>query len=207
MYMRCSLFIFLAFFVTSGSYGQLMLKNTTTDKIKTLKAGGDIQLTVNLNRQGVDFGQRVIHGKLDTVESRLIKVLPEEEVQIMVLDNGLKKVTTTEYANLKGLKPLSVEISGLDEIAYRGKNGLKWDGIGSLLTTLGGLSALVVAPLASIDYSDGSFNQDLYYQWAGYSLAATGAGVAILLANKKKQYAIQQNNQPASTKSWKVLIK
>jgi len=172
-----------------------------------LEAGGEIHLTLRLNRQGVDFGQRVIHGKLDTVEGRLIKVLPKEEVQTMILDNGLKKVTTTEYENLKGLKPLSVEVAGLEEVAYRGKNGLKWDGLGGLLTTLGGLSALVAAPLASINYSNGDFNQDLYYQWAGYSLAATGAGVAILLVNKKKKYTIQQNGQKADKKRWKVSIK
>jgi hypothetical protein len=203
MLLRYCFILLLGLAFCHSAFGQLVLKNTATQKTKTLPLGGEVRLTIDMDQSGVDY-KRVLEGELTSVQSQLIKVLPKEEEQHLLLDNGLIKTTTIEYEALIGLRPLAIEIEGLQEVAYRGKNGLAWDGLGGLLTILGGLSTLVVAPLASINYSNGDFNQDRYYQWAGYSLAATGVGIGILIVNGKKKYAIQAAGQAPNKQLWKI---
>jgi hypothetical protein len=207
--MRRQHLICVSFFLllSSISYAQLMIENTASGKVKTLKEGGFVTLTSEVTGSGISEGIKTLEGQLAAPVDPLIKILPEMEVRELYFDNGLFKETTTDYSELNGRKPMSVEVAGLTQVAYRGPGSEKWVGIGSLLTMFGGLGALVVAPLVSIDYRNGDFNKDRYYEWAGVSLAATGVGVAMLLTSSKKKYDLQQKDQAADKKRWKIVIK
>jgi hypothetical protein len=192
---------------TTGACAQLMLQNTVTNKVKTLKYGGDIRLNSLVQGPDISEGDKTIEGELTQIKGQYIQVLPEYDQRVIVFKNGLRKESSNDYEQLKGLQPLSVELNGLYQIGYRSARAKKTEAIGGLLTVFGGLSALVVAPLVSIDYSDGSFNKDRYYEWAGTSLAATGLGVAFLVGSSRKKYRIQSPGDEKDNKLWRIVLK
>ena len=193
-------------FYTIGASAQLMLKNTVTDKVKTLKYGGDIRLTSLVQGPDISEGDKIIEGELTKVQGQYVQILPSYDRRVVTYKNGLLKESSNDYEQLKGLQPLSVDLNGLYQIGYRSAKAERREAIGGILTVLGGLSALVVSPLVSIDYSNGDFNKDRYYQWAGTSLAATGLGVAILVGTSRKKYHIQLPGDEKDKKLWQIVL-
>lgn len=199
--------LFALLLSTNIGFSQLTLKNVTTGKEKTLKEGGDMRLLVNMDRPGYTYGKRILDGQLVSGTDKRVKIIPAIEEQHITLDNGLRKVNITEYDELKGLQPLSIEVPQIEAIAYRSHFAKKLEKTGSFLTLIGGISALVVAPLVSIDYKNGDFDKDRYFLWAGSSLAATGLGVGILIGSGKKKYQIKAPGQTTTNKQWTIIAK
>ncbi|MCB0579739.1 MAG: hypothetical protein KDD10_10580 [Phaeodactylibacter sp.] len=184
--------------------GQVTLRNSLASKTKTLRAGGEIGLGMPVEGPGLGCGYRKLSGKLFNTQKGTIRVLPEEETKTLTFDNGLAKQEETHYENLKAVQPASYFIADIDHITYRNKGAKGWNNLGGILATLGALSALVAAPLASINYGKGEFNSDRYFRVAGYSLGAAGAGVALLIGSKKRHFDIQRPGQAASRKLWVI---
>lgn len=204
--MRTLLTIGTLMMLVMPAWAQLRLQNVETGKIKTLKYGGVVKMTSKMDAApGLTYGSLVLKGNLVEVEPSRIRVMPSEEVRTMIFDNGLVKVTETDYEELKGLKPIAVNVAGLEQIKYGGKKTENRQDFGAVLTMLGGLSALLAAPLVSIDYGDGSFNADTYYDWVVPSLAVTGLGVGIIIVNKSRKYQIDRPGADTSKKRWKII--
>ena len=199
--------LFALLLSTNIGFSQLTLKNVTSGKEKTLKEGGDIRLSVNMDRSGYTYGKRILDGQLVRGTDKRVKIIPAIEEQHITLDNGLRKVNITEYDELKGLQALSIEVPQLEAIAYRSHFAKKLERTGRSLTIIGSISALLVAPLVSIDYKNGDFDKDRYFLWAGSSLAATGLGVGILIGSGKKKYQIKAPGQTTSSKQWTIIAK
>ncbi len=199
--------LLLGFFLCFGLFavrGQAVLQNTATGKAKILKKGGDISLRMNLPGMGLSSGYRQLTGRLDTTSNKLLKLIPVKEEKRMEFPNGLVKMDEANYTQLKGIQPLAVPVAGIQQLAYRSQSTRKINEWATVLTFLGALNALVVAPLASIDYGEGAFNSDNYFRWAGYSLGATGLGVAVMLGTKKRKFDIRQPEQAATGGLWEI---
>jgi len=61
---------------------------------------------------------------------------------------------------------LEVKISDISKIRYQTKLARTSSTPGYVFITVGALAAFFVAPLISIDYNDGSFNPQRYYNTA-----------------------------------------
>ncbi len=191
-------------FGLSTLYGQVTLRNSLTGKVKTLKAEGHIGLGLSIEGPDLVFGYRLLKGRLKDTNRGLIRVLPVDEEKTLRFSNGLSKKEEIEYTSIRNVPPISLPIADINHIRYRNKGAKDWSNMGGLITTLGALSALVIAPLASIDYSEGKINSDLYFRWAGYSLGLTGAGVAMIIGGKKRHFDIQRPGQAAEKGLWVI---
>ena len=184
--------------------GQVTLRNSLTGKTRTLKAEGQIGLGLPFQGPELDCGYRLLNGKLLDTQKKLIRVLPADEVKTLDFNNGLAKKEEIRYGNIRGLPPISLPVADIGHLTYRRKGAEDWNNLGVVVTTLSALSALVIAPLASINYSKGEFNSDQYFRWAGYSLGLTGVGVALLIGSKKRHFDLQRPGQAAGKKLWVI---
>lgn len=65
----------------------------------------------------------------------------------------------------------------------------------------GGVTAAIIAPLVSINYKSGEFNENKYYRIAGYSLSAAIICIPVYFIFSPKTYSIiPQNTEPAKNK-------
>ena len=97
---------------------------------------------------------------------------------------------------------MNFQINQIESMCYRSTSAEDIRGFGGILFTLGVFSTLAVAPLVSLNYSGKGFNGQRYEQVAGYSLAATGLGTAILLSTPKRRFRLK--SAAASEKREKI---
>lgn len=85
----------------------------------------------------------------------------------------------------------AIDINSINTISY--SKSKKIADVGVFITSMSGFAALVVAPLASINYRTGNFNQKTYYSF----LAGCGIGFAVgiplsTIFTKSKNYRIKE---------------
>lgn len=80
------------------------------------------------------------------------------------------------------------------------RNTLK--GLGQFISGASAITTLLIAPLASINYRNGNFNQKRYYRIAGGGLAGFTIGVPLSLFNTEKKYHLSYKNGQKSKKHW-----
>lgn len=85
----------------------------------------------------------------------------------------------------------AIDINSINTISY--SKSKKITDVGVFLTVMSGFSALVIAPLASINYKTGNFNQKTYYSF----LAGCGVGFAVgiplsTIFTKNRNYRIKE---------------
>jgi hypothetical protein len=61
-----------------------------------------------------------------------------------------------------------------------------------------------VAPLVSINYKNGDFNQSRYYTTAGIGLIGIGASIPIYFIFRDKKIKIYQNDGVATKNTWRL---
>lgn len=182
--------------------GQVVIRNSLTGATKTLKQGGYVTLSIPVSGPEVDCGYRKVKGKLLEGSKGLLQMEPKEEIKTITFSSGLRKEDKAIYEGINNLPPMSVAMTEIEYLSYRSNNGENYHNIGLTITTLGVLAALVAAPLASLNYSDGTFNSGRYFRWAGISLGATGLGVAMTLGTKKRGFQLQRSGMETGRKIW-----
>jgi len=82
------------------------------------------------------------------------------------------------------------------------QNSLATVAIGSFV------SAILVAPLVSINYRTGEFNQRRYYRWAGYSLIGFSVGLPLygLINPNDGNYSVTSNSELRSKYHWRIIV-
>ena len=187
---------------TSILQGQVVLRNSLSGNTKTLKQGGYATLSIPVSGPDISCGYRKLQGKLLDGGKGLLRLEPQEEIRTVTFSSGLQKEDKSSYEGISNLPAMSVAKVDIDYISYRSKNAEAYHNSGLVITTLGALTALVVAPLVSLNYSEGAFNSDRYFRWAGISLGATGVGVAMTLGTKKRGFQLQRPGMEAGRKVW-----
>ena len=95
--------------------------------------------------------------------------------------------------NPYGVPPvIAISKSDVREILWTrsGHSSRKVRNVGIGIIVTGVFSALVVSPLASINYKTGGFNEKRYYKMAGFSLASLGVSIPIMVATRQKSFSI-----------------
>ena len=98
-----------------------------------------------------------------------------------------------------------VEVLQLDDIDYiyhQSPVAGKSTGLVGTILIASGITALVVAPLVSINYDTGDFNKDRYYKVAGFGLGGLAVTIPLVIALQGKKYRITTNQKLQSRKHW-----
>jgi len=186
---------------------ELQLENTVSGRTLTLKPGSTVDLHLDLPAtQMVRSNNRMLTGALQPPEKGLLQILPAEETKRYLFENGLKREDKTYYEELLGRQPYRLPLEEVNSIQYRTPAIEGLNKAGKILMVAGGAGALLVAPLASIDYGEGSFNGDRYFRIAGYSLITAGVGVGLNLSTRKRDFAILQPGESPQKNRWTLKI-
>ena len=200
-------FLLFCFMLQPGTAQQLQLENTASDRTITLETGSFVELNLDMPSSNmITCNTRILEGELRTPDKGLLQIFPIREHKTYHFENGLHKQDETNYEGLIGRKPLRLALEDVNHVRYQSRTGKRVNAIGKVLLSAGLASALLVAPLASIDYGTGTFNGDRYFQIAGYSFAASGAGMAIMLGTRKRDFAIAQTGDLPDKKRWTLRI-
>ena len=71
-------------------------------------------------------------------------------------------------------------------IKYKSRTADTFTNIGHFILSLGTITSLIVAPLISINYSNGNFNTKLYYSCALSGLAAATISIPMVVLSRAK---------------------
>jgi hypothetical protein len=77
-------------------------------------------------------------------------------------------------------------------------------GISPTIALFSTITTLIVAPLVSINYKTGDFNQSKYYTTAGIGLIGIGASIPLYFVFKDKQINLYQNDGVVTKKTWRL---
>jgi len=186
----------------------LVLENSNTGRTVTLPAGGKVELYLDLDTSSTaDCCSHYLKGILEEPEEGFIRIVPQEERKRYVFKNGLQKEDEVFYGNLSEGQQMNVKVADVNALTYRKAGAEDTNNLGMFITTISAFSALIAAPLVSIKYQEGGFNGDRYLRVAGYSLAATGIGVALMIGSKKRHYSVGQGGQAPDKKQWNIILK
>ncbi len=196
-----------AFSPATGSAQSLQLEHALSGKAKLLKPGSSLQLELDMPAsQMMAECRRLLTGELMATEKGMLQLLPERERKSYLLDNGLYKFDETAYEGFSLRTGMRVPLEDIHTLAYQPPLKGKLHRASRWAAGLGLLSTLVVAPLASINYTDGTFNGGRYLRIAGYSLAASGMGIAVHLGTAPRKFAIQQPGSAPEQNHWRLKI-
>lgn len=176
-------------FVAAAGAQETSLVVQHGNKTKALK-GGKLQVAVDISGGELNCGTRFIRGKIAAVGPDSIRIIPEEEIGEYTRANGVADRYERHYP--AGMAPLALPREQLVEIAYQSPNARFSQGLGGTLTFLGAVTALIAAPLVSINYENGTFNSDRYYRVAAVGLGGVGVGIPLLWLGRTRHYALRE---------------
>ncbi|MBK7425562.1 MAG: hypothetical protein IPI60_00235 [Saprospiraceae bacterium] len=149
-----------------------------------------VRVTLPLDNSSKDCGATTHIGVPIKVESGMIRMNVDREVF-----NGIENLTkiTNEKKFKRNYQPeISLNLMDARQITLNSKTSKNITGVGRLLITFGSLTALVVAPLVSINYAEGGFNSERYFKVAGVGLAGVAVGIPLILLAKPKTYVLKE---------------
>ncbi len=77
-------------------------------------------------------------------------------------------------------------------------------GISPTVALFSTITTLIIAPLISINYKTGNFNQSKYYTTAGIGLIGIGASIPIYFIFRDKKINLYQNDGVVTKKTWRL---
>ncbi|MFN6377787.1 MAG: hypothetical protein ACK4WD_00825 [Flavobacteriales bacterium] len=113
-------------------------------------------------------------------------------------ENGIESEIHNNYPYSQDENLRKINIENINYIDYTSPSLDVLQTIGSAATFLSIVSTVIVAPLLSINYKNGDFNQDRYYTMAGAGLIGLSVGIPLQLFSNSRSYKI---TSPGSTKA------
>ena len=164
------------------------------------KAPNHLEFIINGESSTGNDTTRYLIGKILDMNNNTITVLPHcDIIDVKYLS---EKVYYNKSCASNPMNPLEIKISDISKIEYKSKSSENWSNSGSLFIAVGSLTALIVAPLISIDYSNGDFNSQRYYNTAALGLGLVTVGIPLRIIFKKKTYHFKPRDSKKRTKVW-----
>jgi len=147
------------------------------------------------------FSTRYLQGEIRLITDSSIVIAPRidhivnefSSDSIQYIDKNFKKPHYT----------VNLEFKKIEIINYHSRIAQNWQGIGFSSIIIGGLTALIVAPLVSINYKSGGFNSTTYFTCAGIGLGILTIGIPLSVLNKEKEYFINQPDEGKKQIIWR----
>lgn len=203
--MKKTLLLILSILICCSVYAQnddlILFKLPYKKQTKKIKTGARISFYQQSFGPDSLRTHLSISGKLNFATPDSINIMVERISSTFELDSVLKKEMILSRGGwpLKAFKSESYPLSGINMIRYQNRSGHVFTKIGIYLMVASLVTAAVAAPLASINYKDGTFNMDTYKSL----VIAGGAGVVIsipILIFSQQRYVNLKHGKTKSKK-------
>jgi hypothetical protein len=169
---------------------------------KRIAIKGDVQIVSNVNHSG-HRTESETEGRIVAISDTAFLVGVSNEITSIYSDNDeFIRYSETVYS-----EPYEQRWIGLNTIGtfkYSSPARQSWNGTFIGILWLGIAQTTVVAPLASINYRHGGFNEQRYFKLAGIGLATVGVSIPVLIFSRKKTYKLTQTGMIVSKKYWQL---
>jgi len=126
-------------------------------------------------------------GKTAYIENNYYKEIGKDDDPFMRDENLIEKEILTKNIT-------NIQIS----------HSFNTSGISPTIALFSTITTLIVAPLVSINYKTGDFNQSKYYTTAGIGLIGIGASIPIYFVFRDKKIKLYQNDGVVTKKTWRL---
>lgn len=188
--MKKSLFFALLVIFSINSFSQVAqfgLKKAGKSKI--LDATANIEFIIDISGDSLDDGSISYIGEVESLSKDKLKLYPEsyrKEGYGDVYSFSYSKQFYDIQGDLVEIDPMTIS-----SIYYQGNAANTVNVISATLTALGYTTALLVAPLVSINYKTGDFNSDRYYKVAGAGLIAVGVSLPLAILTSGRTFELK----------------
>ncbi len=183
--------VILAFSFQNMTAQDAGLTISSGKKEKTLKTDGAqfLEFSFNITGDSLNCGTQSFSGKILSLNEQLISFQPETESLNITRLDGTVMQSKTKYP--AGAATVVLPAGAIGMVRYQSEAARNWYNLGGTMTVVGGITSLILAPLMSIEYGAGGFNEDRFFRWSGAGLASVSLGVPMMILTKKKKYYLK----------------
>jgi hypothetical protein len=161
-----------------------------------------ILITVDQKGDSLKSSIKSIKGNNLSIFQNEITIIPLYEKSEMVTKSCIKQKTESIYPHNSA--PININIKNISQIFYKSKTAAECSEVGTILTIIGSLTTFIVAPLASINYSNGTINSQTYYTYAATGIGLCAISIPLFLFSKEHHYHLMIPKNP-NEKQWKLV--
>jgi len=201
------LILFLSFISNSilaqNSLNTLVLSNGNRTKKLHIENDFDNFKVITYNKLSIDVDSiTTVTGYFHEINNEMLRVFPKiYNIKITSCDSSY----VVEKITCKPQKYVDIDINSIKLISYQDASSQNRYGVGTFFYILGGFTSLVVAPLISINYSDGTFNEQRYFRTAGIGAGLVCIGVPLAIFGNPKKYHFMPKNEKHPKKLWRIV--
>ncbi len=196
-------------FKSSQKAFNLFLVNTNSNKKIKLSKYEYITVVARpfyIDSATVIYNEYTGYISLNYLVDTFLQIMPYSERSRQVYQNGQRTLRHyTVYEEPEGLKPLSLNY--INYIEYSTPARRTSLDISSFVLFSSITSALLMAPLVSINYKNGDFNSTRYYNWAISGLAGTAISLPFVIKFSPRKYFITTSESGTKGKNLWRLVK
>lgn len=149
-------------------------------------------------------GFKKVSGFIQDATDTTVKILVESENMEIEMRNGVISTIENDYSLATEFRTLRIQ--DVSYLKYSNPFRKTFNSAGSTISTLSLLSGLLIAPLVSMDFSNGVFNSTRYLNWTKASIGGLAIGIPITLLSKPRTYEVTANRMKGDRKFW-VIVK
>jgi hypothetical protein len=177
------------------------IEHRSTEKTIVCDSFNYLRIIASYNTVIANDSSRYLNGKILGLSNKKLTIAPTIDITNIdyLCDSSFySKKWQNEYKYTT-----NIDFSDILKIEYQSYSAHNWEafGVGSIL--IGGLTTLIISPLISINYKNGSFNSDRYFKSAALGLGLVSFGIPITILAKKKTYYFK-NHGPKKKKIWRI---
>jgi hypothetical protein len=165
------------------------------EKVKRINIHKQIyfKFSFDISGDSLAYGVREITGTPEMITTDLIELLSTNEEIITKDLNESSRTITTKFP--PGISPsLLLRKEEITIMKYKSKSSETLNSLGYIFLGVGELTALFIAPLISINYSNGNFNKNLYYGCALTGIGMMGISIPLFIFGKEKKVILKYRN-------------
>lgn len=201
-------FILLLLFISNSLFAQesqntLVLSNGNRTKKLHIENDFDNFKVITYNKLSKDVDSiTTVTGYFHEVKNGTLRVFPKiYNVKIASCDSSY----AIEKTICKPQRFVDVDINSIKLISYQDASSQNRYGVGTFFYVLGGVTSLVVAPLISINYSKGTFNEKRYFRTLGIGAGLVCIGVPLAIFGNPKKFYFMPKNKKHTKNLWRIV--
>jgi hypothetical protein len=181
---------------------QIFLKSNKSTYTINSKRCNYIRLTLNQEGDSLKYFITSIQGQLFTISPNEIGLIPKYSKILKISNDCLKTKTETKYP--ANSNPIVFPVDKINVLSYQSNAANSCLVVGGILTVIGSLTTIIVAPLVSIDYKTGNINSQLYYKVAAVGLGLGIISIPLFIFSKEKKFYLK-GSKSSKEKTWQIV--
>jgi len=186
---RVVICILMSAFVLSASSQITEFTISKEGKAKTLYLKNMPSFTIDITGDSLDYGYIDYTGPVDDITPDGLLIHPES-IESYGNTSGYSFDHSFYYDEPLG-EVTKIDPATISSIYYQSNSMQTVSTVSGIIALLGNTTALIVAPLISINYKTGDFNKDLYYKVAGAGLITLGVTLPLAILTSGRTFTFR----------------